>query len=298
MTPLIERALERGVRRVPGGEAAAKLLLVRLETLRAVLGKGLDQGNAPVPDAIVPEQIPSVAELGLADRVLAEIDQDGFAFAAHPADVPFFNRRAERFPRLRYELHVVLHRGRVCVRKRFTGQPRDAPLGAKVWHGLGLFFYTEAAVLLRLRDAPIAPRLRGVELTSRTLYMDYIRGRTLQHEIAARGRKILDIDLAPLGQLFDPDRDRREIEALAGEGGDRYKAPLLDLVRAMNARGVAPLDVKLGNVLIGEKTGALYWLDYERAALSGVPGYAAHLAEHHRLVDAWFGLSTAHGGRG
>lgn len=296
MNPWIQRALDHGLRRVPGAVAASKLIVVELETLRAVLGGALRRSPGPVPDAVTPHEIPSVAELGPGDRELAEIDQDGFAFAAHPADIPFFNRRAQRFPRLRYRLDVVLYRGHVCVRKQFTGQPKDAPLGPRLWSLLGLFFYTEAAALLRLRDQAIAPRLRGVHLASRTLFMDYVRGQTLQHEIAGRGRKILDIDLAPLGQLFDPDRDRREIEALAGEGGEAYRDRIEELVRTMNARGIAPLDVKLGNVLIGEKTGALYWLDFERAALDTVPGYAAHLAEHHRLVDAWFGLSLSGGG--
>jgi len=293
MNPRLQRALEQGLHRVPGGEAAIKLLLVQAETLRAVLGRSLDRGAAPVPDALTPHEVPSVAELGPGDRVLAEIDQDGFAFAEHPADVPFFNRRARKFPRLRYRLDVVLHQGHVCVRKQFTGQPEGAPLGPRLWGLLGLFFYTEAAALLRLRDQPFTPRLRGAHLASRTLFMDYIRGRTLQHEVAAHGRKILDVDLAPLGQLFDPDRDRREIEAFTGEGGASYRPRIEELVRAMNARGVAPLDVKLGNVLIGEKTGGLYWLDFERAALAPAPGYEARLEEHHRLVDAWFGLSLS-----
>jgi hypothetical protein len=296
MNPRLQRALDDGVRRIPGAEAVSKLLVVELETLRAALGKELEAGATPVPDAVDPSEIPSVAELGPGDRVLAEIDQDGFAFAEHPADVPFFNRRAERFPRLRYRLDIVLHRGHVCVRKRFTGQPKGAPLGPRLWSLLGLFFFTEAAALLRLRDLPIAPRIRGIHLASRTLFIDYVRGRTLQHEVAGRGRKILDIDLAPLGQLFDPGRDQREIDAFAGEGGEAYRDRIEDLVRAMNARGVAPLDVKLGNVLIGDKTGSLYWLDFERAAIAGVPRYAAHLAEHHRLVDAWFGLSLSREG--
>jgi hypothetical protein len=158
---------------VPGAEAASKLLVVRMEALRAVL-RGLDR-TAPLPDAVTPAEIPSVAELGAGDRVLAEIDQDGFAFAEHPADVPFFNRRAQKLARARYSLHIVIHRGYVCVRKQFTGQPPNLPLAARMWDRLGLFFYTETAALLRLGDPAIAPRLRGVDLVSRTLHMDYLR---------------------------------------------------------------------------------------------------------------------------
>ncbi|XXY46698.1 hypothetical protein WME91_42525 [Sorangium sp. So ce269] len=291
MNPELRRALDRGLRRVPGMDSATRLLAARLETVRALLARRLDENPLPVPDAVTPSEIPSVAELGPGDRVLAELDQDGFAFAIHPADIAFFNRRSEKMPRLRYRLHIVLHRGYVCVRKRFIGQPRNAPLDAHLFALLGLFFYNEAAALLRLRDLPSVPRIRGIQLTTRTLFLDYVRGRTLQHLVAERGEKVLDIDLAPLGQLFDPDRDRREIEAFAQGGGEAYRGRIEEIVRAMNARGVAPLDVKLGNVLVGEKTGALYWVDFERAALEGTPRYRERLTEHHGLVNRWFGLS-------
>ncbi len=296
MTPELRRAVDRGLRRVPGMDAATRLLAVRLETMRALLARRLEENPLPVPDAVTPSEIPSVAELGPGDRVLAELDQDGFAFALHPADVAFFNRREKKMPRLRYKLHVVLHRGYVCVRKRFLGQPRNAPLDAHLFALLGLFFYNEATALFRLRDLPSVPRIRDLHLTTRTLFIDYVRGRTLQHKAAEGGQKVLDIDLAPLGQLFDPDRDRREIEAFAREGGDAYRGRIEEIVRAMNERGVAPLDVKLGNVLIGEKTGALYWVDFERAALEGTPRYGERLAEHHRLIQQWFGISPPDGG--
>lgn len=291
MTPELRRALDRGLRRVPGMDAASRLLAVRLETVRALLARRLDENPLPVPDAVTPSEIPSVAELGPGDRVLAELDQDGFAFALHPADVPFFNRRSQKMPRLRYRLHVVLRRGYVCVRKRFIGQPRNAPLDAHLFSLLGLFFYNEAAALLRLRDLPSIPRIRDVHLATRTLFIDYVRGKTLQQHVAERGEKVLDIDLAPLGQLFDPERDRREIEAFAQGDGGAHRGRIEEIVRAMNARGVAPLDVKLGNVLVGEKTDALYWIDFERAAIEGTPRYRERLGEHHGLVNRWFGLS-------
>lgn len=285
----LRHLLDDGVRRVPGAEAASKLALVQAETLAAIARRRLADDPPPVPDAVTPPEIPSVAELGPGDRVLAEIDQDGFTFAAYPADEPFFNRRAQRFPRLRYRLHVVLYRGRVCVRKQFVGLPAESSLGAKLWSLSGLFFFTEAAALLRLRGTGFVPVLRGVSVVSRTLYMDYIRGQTLQHELAARGARLLDIDLATTNQLFDPERDRWESEAFAKDGAE-HRDRIAALVRAMNRRGVAPLDVKLGNVLIGGKSGALYWLDFERAALDTVPGYPRHLEEQHRLVQEHFGI--------
>jgi hypothetical protein len=293
MNARLQALLERGARRVPGAEAASKLVVVRLETVAALARRRLADDPPPVPDAVTPSEVPSVAELGPGNRTLAEIDQDGFAFAAHPSDEPFFNRRAEKFPRLRYRLHVVLYRGRVCVRKQFVGTPAEVPLGSRLWSIAGLFFYTEAAALLRLRDTGFVPVLRGVNALSRTLYMDYLRGETLQHRMAARGAKLLDIDLAPLGQLFDPDRDRWEREAFASKGDGAHRDRIEAMIRAMNGRGVAPLDVKLGNVLIGEKTGDLYWLDFERAGIGSAPGYTRHLEEQLRLVDEHFGLALS-----
>ncbi len=82
---------------------------------------------------------------------------------------------------------------------------------------------------------------------------------------------MLDIDLAPLGPAVRSRPRPARIEAFASRGGEAYRGRLEEIVRAMNARGVAPLDVKLGNVLVGEKTGALYWVDFERAALEAPP---------------------------
>ncbi|WP_245677961.1 hypothetical protein [Chondromyces crocatus] len=278
--------------RVPGGEAAAKLVIVQAETLMALARRRLNDDPPPVPDAVTPQEIPSVAELGPGDRDLAEIDQDGFTFALHPADEPFFNRRTEKFPRLRYRLHVVLYRGRVCVRKQFLGMPEGVAIGPRLWSLSGLFFFTEAAALLRLRAAGFVPVLRGINPVTRTLYMDYLRGETLQHELASHGARLLDIDLATTDQLFDPERDRWESEAFAQHGG-AHRDGIEAMVRTMNRRGVAPIDVKLGNVVIGARSGALYWLDFERAALDAVPGWEAQLAEHHRLVEAHFGIQLA-----
>jgi len=285
--------LERALFRLPGANAAGQLVMANLETARAMIRRKLAEPLPPVADAAVVAEIPSVAALGTGDRVLAEIDQDGFAFAAHPADEPFFNRRAERLPKLRYHLHVVLHRGEVCVRKRFAGQDLRAGLGVRFWSRLGLPFYTEAAALLRLGDLGCAPRVRDVRFNSRTIFMDYLRGDTLQHDLARHSGELLDLDLGPDAAIDDPQRDQREADVFAAHADPSLRTSLADMIRGMNRSGVAPLDVKLGNVVVGAKTGALYWIDFERAALASFPGYAARLAEHRALVDHWFGLALS-----
>ncbi|RMH38124.1 MAG: hypothetical protein D6689_20055 [Deltaproteobacteria bacterium] len=275
--------------RLPGAAPATKLALATAEVVRARLQGALRRPRPPVPDAARPEDIPSVAIAGAHDRVLAEIDQDGFAFAVHPADEPYFNRRADRLRKRRYELHVVLHRGAVCVRKSFRRQDELASVATRAWGALGLLFFTEAAALLRLDDAGCAPRLRDVHVPSQTLYMDYIHGETLQRRFAAHTPGLTDLDGAS-DAIDDPDRERREHAAFAAHADEALRDAIAGLMRAMTDRGVAPMDIKLGNAIVGARTGAVYWIDFELAALRGAAGYARHLAEHRRRVATWFGV--------
>lgn len=255
-------------------------------TVRAAIGRTPPE---PVDDAARLHDIPSVAVLGAGDRVLAEIDQDGYAFAVHPADEPYFNERAEKLRKRRYELDIVLHRGAVCVRKSFSRQDELASRGTRFWGKLGLLFYTEAAALLRLEHLGCAPRLQDLSVRSQTVYMDYVRGDSLQRRLAKVASGITDLDGASEG-VDDHAREQREHEAFAAHADPALRAAIEQLVISMNDAGVAPMDIKLGNVIIGAKTGTPYWIDFEMAVMRGLPRYAEHLAEHHRMVNEWFGL--------
>src|SRR5947209_4063140 len=94
----------------------------RAEVLAAWRQGNLCARDEGVADGVPPEALPSFAHAGAADRVVAELDQDGFAFAADPADESFFNRRKGTFPRVRYRLQIVMRRGRVCLRKEYRRQ--------------------------------------------------------------------------------------------------------------------------------------------------------------------------------
>lgn len=266
----------------------SKLLRALVDTRRELYSR--TGAPPPVDDAPRVDEIPSVAELGAGDRVLAEIDQDGFAFAVHPADEPFFNRRPEKLRKRRYELDIVLHRGAVCVRKSFVRQDELASRSTKLWGRLGLLFYTETAALLRLEALGCAPRLQDVDFRSQTIYMDYIHGDTLQRWLSARAHGLTDLDAASTG-IDDTAREQREHAAFADHADDALRESIAALVRSMNDRGVAPMDVKLGNVVKGARTGRVYWIDFELAALRGTAGYDALLAEHHRRVQQWFGIA-------
>ena len=259
-----------------------------------------------VADEVTPAEIPSVARRGAGDRVLAEIDHDGFAFALAPEDESYFNRRKEKHPRQQHLLDVVLRGGQVCVRKRFRRPRRDAvrfgdrPIAARewaqrsLWVTLKLPLYNEAAALLRMRDLPFVPKLRAFDAVRNTLHMDYLRGDSLRHQAAAAGAPVHDADLRGVSDVAGLDADAldaREIGLLdRGGGGGDYRAEIAAMAKAVNACGVAPLDIKLGNFMRGEKTGRLYWIDFEISRLASQPRWHADLARQHEILRRLFGV--------
>jgi hypothetical protein len=279
--------------RIKGAAVVGRLLTVRAETYAALLRRSVPTLTAPPPDALRLHDLPSVKELGTGDRVLAEIDQDGYAFAEHPLDEPVFNRRDKRIARLRYRLRILLRKGEVVVEKRFNrGQWWGLSVGHYLMGQLELPFFNEAAALVHLRHVDNVPRLRDIDLRNRILYIDYIQGQTLQKQVAEAGAKILDADGAGWGGLDEHARKAREIASY-----EPFRATYADAIGRLAARileaGVAPLDVKLGNIVIGAKTGRPYWLDFEVAHLASCPLHDAYDAESRSLVLEWFGVDPA-----
>jgi SAM-dependent methyltransferase/tRNA A-37 threonylcarbamoyl transferase component Bud32 len=244
------------------------------------------------PDALAPEKLPSTAELGTGDRVLAEIDHDGFLFAAHPADKALFNRRPESLPHQRSELQVVLEGGRVCVRKRFrSGAGRDGVSGW-FWGRLAQPFYTEAAALIRLRGCPGVPILRSIDVKQQTVTMDYVEGATLRQLVGDAGHPVHDQDIErdpELRRLTPAERDAREARLYRTVLDGRYNGEIGELIRTINNKGVLLFDIKLGNVSVGASSGRLYWLDYESATLTPSPGEDEQRDLQFSLLNQWFG---------
>ncbi|RJP77251.1 MAG: hypothetical protein C4522_15980 [Desulfobacteraceae bacterium] len=245
-----------------------------------------------LPDALSAADIPSVAVLGTEDRVLANIDQDGFMFAVHPLDVTLFNKREKMIPRLRYKLDIVLFGKKVCFRKAFVGYPPYANLKYKMYSWMGLGFYTEAAALKRLKGLSCVPRVHQIFPKERILMMDYIHGETIQHFLSENTENILDIDLPENDKIDDPSREKREISAFFRLAKDRFQANIEKISEEIFQKGVCPLDIKTGNIIIGHKTGNLYWIDFERASLSTFPTYAEDVKSYYELLHRWFGISA------
>jgi hypothetical protein len=275
----------------------AQWVSARREVRRAIKDGVLDAPTSVDASADVPQltDIPSCATGNTHEgQVLAEIDQDGFAFATNRLDTGFFNRRASSLGKIRYSLHVVVHRGRVCVQKSFDRRPFRLGWRSWFWSLMGSTFYTEAVALLRLRGVPGIPVLRGIDVKSRTLYMDYVRGQSLRQVLGDEGHLVHDLELSQhpeLSKLDDWNRDKREIALFHAHFGAETRREIEALVRRINAQGVAVMDVKLGNVIVGGATSALYWIDYERSQLDTYPRWEKHLAEQNWLLNHWFGIS-------
>src|SRR5436190_13435489 len=286
---------------------------VNLVRAKAEVRAALRAGGRVVPpassleDCLPPASIPSVAVGGRHDRVLAEIDQEGFAFAIDPMDEPFFNRRARRAPRQQNLVDIALVGGRVCVRKRFRtyrmGARRwgDPPVPAREWAlrsfwvSLGFFMYSEAAALLRLSDLPFVPKLRAIDLAGRTLYVDYIPGENLRSLAARGGAAVHDADIKDDPRLCGVsarDLERREVELLDRAGIGDFRREIAEMAREINARGVVPLDIKLGNFVRGASSGRLYWIDFELSRLRSQPRWDADLAVQQQTLEQLFDLAA------
>jgi len=286
---------------------------VNLVRAKAEVGAALRAGGRVVPpassleDCLPPGSIPSVAAGGRHDRVLAEIDQEGFAFAIDPVDEPFFNRRARRAPRQQNLVDIALVGGRVCVRKRFRtyrmGARRwgDRPVPAREWAhrsfwvSLGFFMYSEAAALLRLSDLPFVPKLRAIDLAGRTLYVDYIPGENLRSLAARGGAAVHDADIKDDPRLCGVsarDLERREVELLDRASIGDFRREIAEMAREINARGVVPLDIKLGNFVRGASSGRLYWIDFELSRLRSQPRWDADLAVQQQTLEQLFDLAA------
>ena len=301
------RVLEPLLRRV-AGDGPINLFRAKAE-VDAVLwaGAGTLPDGPPPADALPAAAIPSVGRGSGEDRVLAEVDQDGFAFAKDPADALFFNRRVRRVHRQQNLLDVALLDGRVCIRKRVRGLRfgarlwGDRPVSTRdwmhrgLWASLGLYLYTEAAALLRLRDLPFVPRLRRIDFAENALYIDCVQGENLRNQAARAGAAVHDADVRRdprLSQLSAQDLERREVQLLDASVGGDFRREISEMAREITARGVAPLDVKLGNFIRGARTGRLYWIDFEISRLDSQPRWQADLAHHRRLLDELLDLSS------
>jgi hypothetical protein len=266
--------------------------VARREALQQ-LQKVEDPSDMP-EDIMRPGDLPGATEEATSERLLAEIDQDGFAFAVNAVDETFFNKRERRLPRRRYKVDVVGRASRVCLRKTFSRLPFSEGLRPWFLSRLGLAFYSEVAALLRLRDSCGVPRLRGIDLRRRIVYTDFIKGDTLRDRLATGKEPVHDLDLSShpeLSVLSSEQREERETILFRPHNNDDLKRQLRSLVTDFNHRGVAIQDIKYGNAIVGAQSHKLYWVDFERAYLEPSLGWPMAVDQQNRLLNDRFDLN-------
>jgi hypothetical protein len=157
-------------------------VIARLEVTYAVLRGRIASVNQ-CEDALSVSLIPSVALGDCSDRVIAEIDQDGFTFAVDGRDRELFTTRATRTARRHHRIQIVLRGGAVHIRKSVI-RKRSRKILGRLLDFLQWEFYMETAALLRLRRLVCVPTIRRIDCRDGIIEMDYIWGQDLRQILA------------------------------------------------------------------------------------------------------------------
>ncbi len=190
--------------------------------------------------------------------VIAEIDQDGFflpRFGPIPG-IPLVSQ-ADFMPRKRFKLDLVAIRGEtVGVRKDFRGKHRA--------------FLNEYKALRLLAGAGLrVPTVLTADFKSLVLVSSFIKGPLLREKIAMLGAPIRDRDTRVVGELLGRSRAERRLRRIELAKGvlsqvvdDAFVEKLFCFVLEAHARGVAVVDIKYGNIMVGTD-GDPWWIDFD-----------------------------------
>lgn len=201
-------------------------------------------------DSLSPSLIPSVALGNCEDRVLAEIDQDGFVFAVNQLDSEFFSSKSEMTPRIHNRIEIVLRGGAIYLRKSAIKEKRVG-LQRRVFCFLRSDFYMETAALLRLRELDFIPAIQRFDTRQAVIEMDYIWGRDL--------RQIISMD----AENIDYDDVSRKFDAImAADDQNEVSMQMSRILGEVVARGVILRDIHAGNFIQGRHSNKLYLVDF------------------------------------
>lgn len=240
---------------------ATVYLLARYEVRRARTGKN-EPEKIDCADGLAPELVPSLRLDGLspsAERVLAEIDQDGFVFAVDDRDRSFFHGRGWIVPRRHHRIQIIWSNGAIRLRKTFA--PKEKGVGGWLRNRLHWELYVEAAALLRLRGTDGVPVVRNVNLHEGIIEMDYIWGHDLRRILGEAGSHI---DYEKTSRSFG--------ELLAGRIERAASRALSELLDRVARRGVIPRDLHAANVIRAFSSGRLYLVDFNVVYILPKPG--------------------------
>lgn len=254
----------------------------------------MDAGRAA--DGLVVADIPlSMRESQEKNRPIGYFDQDGFCFSMDSLVPTRFSPPDVPLPRKRWSLDITTIGERVCVQKKFKNQSNDRSLRTLVWDALGLHFYTESAARIRLSELPCVPRLVSIDHRARIVAYEFIRGRTLRHRLAEKC-DVLDRDFernTSLTKMSPAERHDRENRLWRMHATVEDIRQLEQGLKSIIACGVVPIDLNLGNVIVGESTGKFYFIDFELAHLDSFPDFRRVRDATIRELGRSFGISLA-----
>jgi hypothetical protein len=238
-------------------------LFARLRVSRAVMTRGR-KSAVNHEDMLPVSLIPSVARGDRRDRVLAEIDQDGFTFAVDPLDADVFNSRTVMSARKHHSVQIVLKDAEVSLRKALVPKPCARGMD-RVRAFLQWDFFIETAALLRLQELACVPTIRRIDFGESAIEMDYIWGRDLRQRLASGAQEI------PYDEIS------HSFSMLTGRGSrDEIREQVAEVVARIIACGVIPRDVHAANFILGQRSKKLYMVDFSLVYLCPVPGWRAH----------------------
>lgn len=241
---------------------ATLYLLARWEVSSARFSEQIPTENN-CEDLLSPSLIPSVALDDCRDRVLADIDQDGFIFAVDKRDAQFFNTRETVAPRKHHRVQIVLTRGAIRVRKSVL-RNWNTGMFARIRDFVQWEFYLEAAALLRLRGLAGVPAIRRIDAGQGVIEMDYIWGPDLR-QVFAEGR--CEIEYEDVSRQFS---------ALMAKPDDELCRQITKLLTDVMGRGVIPRDIHAANFILAQRSRKLYLVDFNLIYLRPVPGWRSH----------------------
>ena len=259
--------------------SATAYLLARFEVSYALLTHRINCDNH-CEDLLPLRLIPSMELQGSSDRILAEIDQDGFIFAVAGSDAQFFNTRETMVPRRHHRVQIVLTSGLVRLRKSIICR-RSGGLVARLRECIQWEFYLETAALLRLRGLPCVPTIRHIDPGLGIVEMDYIWGKDLRQVFSDGASEI------------DYDKVSRIFSTIVKDPDTSISIDITDVIAHIISRGVIPRDLHAGNFIRAWHSGKLYMVDFALIYLRPVPGWRSHVKNLARVLGNRVGGSES-----
>jgi tRNA A-37 threonylcarbamoyl transferase component Bud32 len=191
---------------------------------------------------------------------LGEIDQDGFLLSKVGAisNVPSVSKK-QFLTRKRFGLRVVAIDGYVCVEKHYKGNKSSFVNEIEAHYHLG-------------RAGCNIPVIMDVDFDNLTLTFSYIPGPVLREELAKRGAVVRDRDIEDNPELTRSGKRKRAMNRILE--GRRVLKEVIDskfielifaeLSKIHKARFIWN-DIKYGNIIIEERSGKPYLIDFDWA---------------------------------